>query len=287
MFRYLARNRSILLLVLVILMSFLIITSQVRRPRNASLPERVVSTILYPFAEGTAAVKNALGRAWGNYAGLAGARDENAKLRKENRDLYLENLRLREALLKDGETAALGPLLGGFGCPHVTARVIGRDASSWFKTAWIDKGSPSGIARDMPAATKAGVVGRVTKVSGWTSRITLITDPSSAVSCITRRTREPGILVGEGGGLCRFQYVGKSADVKAGDLLITSGLDRVFPEGMPVGWIVSVSKAGQGYFQDIEVRPAADIKRFEAVAILLYKPSPIPPEPAPGEKGVK
>ncbi len=287
MFRYLARNRSILLLALIILLSFLIITSQVRRPGNATLPERVVSAILYPFAEGTLTVKNTFRRAWGNYAGLVDARDENIRLRKENREFYLENLRLKEALFKDAKTAELGPALGGFGCPYVTARVIGRDASSWFKTAWIDKGSPGGIARDMPAATKDGVVGRVTKVSGWTSRITLITDPESAVSCITQRTREPGILAGEGGGLCRFMYVGKSADVKVGDLLITSGLDRVFPEGMPVGRVVSVSKAGQGYFQDIEVRPTADIKRFEAVAILIYRPRPIPPQPAPGEKGVK
>ncbi len=287
MFRYLARNGSILLLVLIILVSFLIITSQVRRLRNASLPERIVSTTLYPFAEGALAVKNVFRHAWKNYAGLAGARDENARLRKENREFYLENLRLKEALLRAADTAALGPALGGFGCPRVTAHVIGRDASSWFKTAWIDKGSPSGITRNMPAATMAGIVGRVTTVSGWTSRVTLITDPASAVSCITRRSREPGILVGEGGDLCRFMYVGKSADVKKGDLLITSGLDRVFPEGMPVGRVVSVSKAGQGYFQDIEVRPAADIKRFAAAAILLYRPGPLPPEPAPGEKGVR
>ncbi|MHB8173707.1 MAG: hypothetical protein ACYDFU_04515, partial [Nitrospirota bacterium] len=85
MFRYLARNRSILLLVLIILSSFLIITSQVRRPRNASLPERAVSTLLYPFAEGTLAVKNAVRSAWGNYAGLVDARDENVRLRDENR----------------------------------------------------------------------------------------------------------------------------------------------------------------------------------------------------------
>ena len=287
MFRYLVRNRGILLLALIILLSFFIITSQVRRPGNATLPERVVSTVLYPFAEGTMTVKNAFRRAWGNYAGLVDARNENAMLRKENREFYLENLRLKEALLKGSESAELGASLGGFGCPYVTAHVIGRDASSWFKSAWIDKGSPGGITRDMPAATKDGVVGRVTKVSGWTSRITLITDPESAVSCITQRTREPGILVGEGGGLCRFQYVGKSADVKVGDLLITSGLDRVFPEGMPVGRVVSVSKAGQGYFQDIEACPTADMKRFEAVAILMYKPRPISPKPAPGEKGVK
>jgi rod shape-determining protein MreC len=276
MFRYLSRNRGILLLFLIILSSFLIITSQVRKPRNATLPERAVTMVLSPFAIGTEAVKNKLGGIWDGYAGLVHARDDNVRLKDANRRFYLENLRLSEALSRSGRMAELSSVGKDFGYPAIAAHVIGRDASSWFKTAWIDAGAPQGLTRNMPAAVHVGVVGHISKVSGGTSRLTLLTDPASAVSCITQRTREPGILVGEGTELCRFQYVGKQADVKVGDLLITSGLDGIFPEGMPVGRVAQVSKTGQGYFEEILVRPAADIKRLEEVSIVRYQPKPLP-----------
>ena len=285
MFRYLARNRGILLLSLIVLSSFLIITSQVRKPRNASVPERAVTMLLSPFAVGTQAVKNKLAGVWDGYAGLVYARDENRQLKDANRRFYLENLRLREALSRSARMAELSSVGNDFGYPAVLAHVIGRDASSWFKTAWIDAGEKDGLARNMPAAVHTGIVGHISKVSGGTSRLTLLTDPASAVSCITQRTREPGILVGEGTELCRFQYVGKQADVAVGDLLITSGLDGIFPEGMPVGRVAQVTKTGQGYFEEIYVRPAADIKRLEEVSIVRYQPKALPAEEEPGKKG--
>ena len=289
MFRYLARNRGILLLVLIILSSFLIITSQVRKPRNASLPERAVTMLLSPFAMGTQAVKNRVTGAWDGYAGLVSARDENLQLKDANRRFYLENLRLSEALLRNARMAELSSVAKDFGYPAVLAHVIGRDASSWFNTAWIDAGAQDGLARNMPAAAHTGVVGHISKVSGGTSRLTLLTDPASAVSCITQRTREPGILVGEGTELCRFQYVGKQADIAVGDLLITSGLDGIFPAGLPAGRVAQVSKTGQGYFEEIYVRPAADIKRLEEVSIVRYQPKPLPADEQskPGKKAVK
>ena len=135
-----------------------------------------------------------------------------------------------------------------------------------------------------------GVVGRVTKTYGWTSRIQLITDPSSAVSSVTERTREPGILVGDSGGGCRLLYVGKHADVVPGDLIITSGLDGIFPKGVPAGEVVKVSRSSAGYFMDIDVKPTADIARLEEVLVLRYTPPALPREPdtqTPGKIGAR
>jgi rod shape-determining protein MreC len=289
MFRYLARNRGILLLSFIVLSSFLVITSQVRKPRNATLPERAVTMLLSPFAMGTRAVKDKAAGVWDGYAGLVHARDDNVRLKDANRRFYLENLHLREALLRNAREAQLSTVGKDFGYPAVLAHVIGRDASSWFKTAWIDAGEKDGLARNMPAAVHTGIVGHVSRVSGGTSRVTLLTDPASAVSCVTQRTREPGILVGEGTELCRFQYVGKQADVAVGDLLITSGLDGIFPEGMPAGRVAQISKSGQGYFEEIWVRPLADIKRLEEVSIVRYQPKPLPADEQskPDKKAVK
>ncbi|MGA2192308.1 MAG: rod shape-determining protein MreC [Nitrospirota bacterium] len=285
MFRYFSKNKGLLLLITVVLASFLIMTSQVRQPRGAGLAERGVSALAYPFARAVNIITGSVKDAWNGYFNLVGAGRENAALRKQNGALSLENTRLRNLLASDVRVGELMALREGLPYRMVPAHLIGRDASTWFKSAWIDEGESAGVRKNMPAAVYTGIVGKVMRTDGHTSRVMLITDPGSAVSCVTERTREPGILVGEGNELCRFQYVGKQADVAAGDLVITSGLDGVYPAGMPVGEIVKAVKPQQGYFQDIMVRPTADIKGIEEMMVLMYTPPARPaPEPAPAKK---
>lgn len=288
MFRFISKNKGILLLAVIVLASFLWMTSQVRGSRDAGLLQRAVSAAGYPVVKAVDKTVGAVAGVWRGYFYLVGLRDENARLKEQSDKLSFENTRLRDSLASAERIKDLGSLREELGLQAATAKVVGRDATSWFKSAWVDEGESAGVRKNMPAAVYTGVVGRVIKTLGGTSRILLITDPSSAVSCVTERTREPGILVGEGSELCRFQYVGKHADVAVGDLVVTSGLDGVFPKGMPVGCVVKTSKAAQGYFQDIEVMPTADIARVEELLIIKYEPpeTPLPePERPAAEKG--
>jgi rod shape-determining protein MreC len=288
MFRFISKNKGILFLAVIVLASFLWMTSQVRGSGEGGLLQRAVSAAGYPVAKAIDKAAGAVKGVWRGYFYLVGLRDENTRLKEQSEKLSFENTRLRDMLASEMRVRDLGQLREELNLPAAAARVVGRDATSWFKSAWVDEGESSGVRKNMPAAVYTGVVGRVQKTLGSTSRILLITDPSSAVSCVTERTREPGILVGAGSELCRFQYVGKHADVSVGDLVVTSGLDGVFPKGMPAGEVVRASKAAQGYFQEIDVMPTADIARVEEVLIIKYEPPDTPrtePERPAAEKG--
>ena len=287
MFRRVSRNRSILLLALILLASFLWMTSQARKPQRAGLAERAANAISYPFVRAIGATAGAAKGVWQSYFYLVGLRGENRRLALENGRLSMENARLRQDVYRERRLEDLWALREDDGFNGTAAAVIGRDASTWFKTVWINKGESDGVARNMPAALYTGIVGKVIKTYGGTSRVLLITDPASAVSCVDERSREPGILVGEGGGSCRLLYIGKHADVKPGDLIVTSGLDAVFPQGMPIGEVTKISGSAPGFFMDIGVKPTAEINSLEELFLIDYTPPAIPKEEAAPVQGAK
>ena len=281
MFRFISKRKGALLLGGLVLLSFLWMTSQVRRPgSNPGLVERAVDIAAYPFVAGAHGAASSAGGLWHGYFALIDTAKDNRRLREENSRISLENLRLREAVARESRLSGLWGLREQAGLDAVAAAVVGRDASSWFRSAWINKGTSAGIYKNMPAMTYTGLVGKVVRTYAFDSRVMLLTDPSSAVSCLTERTRDQGILVGDGGDTCRMQYVGKHADVNVGDLILSSGLDGVYPKGLPVGDVVRVSKSSPGYFMDIEVRPTADIGQLEEVLLVKFTP-PVEPHPEP------
>jgi rod shape-determining protein MreC len=288
MFQYIAKNKGVLFLAVLVLAGLLWMTSQVRHPGPVGPLERSVSFVSYPFVKAVQFARVSVSGVWNGYFNLVGVERRNSLLKAANSKLALENTKLREALAKERRLDDLMAVRQETGFPVIAANAVGRDASSWFKSLWIDKGEGAGISRNLPAMVYTGVVGRVIKTYGWTSRIQLITDPSSAVSSITERAREPGILVGDSGGGCRLLYVGKHADIAPGDLIITSGLDGIFPKGIPAGEVVKVSRNSPGYFLEVDVKPTADIARLEEVLVLRYAPPAIPREPeaqATGKNG--
>jgi rod shape-determining protein MreC len=287
MFRYIAKNKGILILALVVLACFLWMTSQVREPGQPSLLERGVGGAAYPFARAVRAVSGSVKGVWDGYFNLVGLVKENRRLKEYAGQLSREDTRLREELAKAARADKLLSFKERSGYGVIAASVVGRDATSWFKSVWVDAGADDGVTKNMPVAVSDGLVGRVLRQYPGTSRVLLITDPGSAVSCIIERSRDTGILVGQGSELCRLQYVAAHASIVPGDLVVASGLDGVYPKGMPVGVVVQASKAATGYFQDVQVRPAADLARLEDLLIIKYAPPDMPVEAhgAPAKRG--
>lgn len=272
MFRYISKNKSLIIVLAVVLASFIWMSSQVREPEGPSLLERVVAGMAYPFVKSVDVVAGKFRGVWVGYIYLAGLVKENDRLERQNGKLRIENIKLREDRARCDRIDELILLKEDKGYPAITAKVVGRDASSWFQTLWVDAGAGAGVVKDMPASVYSGLVGRVMKPYGGSSRVMLITNPGSSVSCILERSREPGIVVGDGSGICRMSYVSKKADVKVGDLVITSGLDMVYPQSMLVGEVSEVNREAPGYFQDVRVRPTADLDRVEDLLIIQYVP---------------
>ena len=168
-----------------------------------------------------------------------------------------ENARLRALLgLKDHNAAFVA-----------AADVILRGTSRWANTFIIDAGSRRGIRRDMTAVSPDGLVGKVIGVRGGFSRVLLITDVRFAAAVRIERLEQEAIFAGTGTNVCELKYITQDMAVQKGDVLVTSGLDGLFPPGIRVGYVSSISK-GDGFFQDVQVTPYADTTRLSEVAII-------------------
>ena len=151
---------------------------------------------------------------------------------------------------------------------HIGAQIIGRDVSSWTHWVIINVGKNDGIVKDMPLIAPGGLVGRVVSVSSDSSKCVLVIDHQSKASALIQRTRDTGIVVGQGNGLLRLEYLSLDADVKVGDIVVTSGLGGIFPKGITIGEVTTVGAERNGLHLFAEVKPYIDFKRIEEVVCL-------------------
>jgi rod shape-determining protein MreC len=208
---------------------------------------------------------------------MRSAQSDNLALRRENAELHNELLRLRErnrALEAEGRLFAESGTAKGEGRP---ARVIGYDPAALYRSITIDRGAADGIAPDQPVVSGGAIVGRVLRTGERSSQVLLVTDLNSAVDVLDARTRARGLLVGKRRELAlkrerwltQAEYVSASEEIRSGDLLLSSGLDGVFPKGLPVGVVGEVKKDATGLFWQAEVEPYAELNKLEEVLVLV------------------
>lgn len=224
-----------------------------------------------------------------DYIALVSVAEENNSLRNKVtlleyrlqvlHELELENQRLRRLLDFTNQQDR----------PFRIARVVGYDPTSHFRTLRIDRGTGGGVSPGMAVATDQGVVGKVLR--SWTnySDVLLVTDARSGVDCLIQRTRARGTVEGSGAEALRMKYLLRLDEVQESDLVITSGLDSVYPPGLLVGTVTGVRKQPSGVFQEVQIVPVVDLSRLEEVVVLEPPPPPSgnmmgPPLP-PAESG--
>ena len=208
-------------------------------------------------------------QAWDRYIVLVGVHEENLRLKRENDELRMQVIQQQEAIAEAERIRAMaGFKPSGIGKPLI-ARVIARDPAR-SQTITIDKGRVHGLRPDIAVITPAGVVGRVIQSSNFFSIVQLIIDSQSAVGVMLQSTRRQGILKGTGGPDLDLDYIDDDNDLKEGDMFLTSGGDRIYPKGMPVGVITSVG-ARRGLLKVVRVRPSADLGRLEEVMCVIER----------------
>jgi rod shape-determining protein MreC len=171
----------------------------------------------------------------------------------------------------------------------LVARIIGGGASDQSRVIFLNKGQEDGVRRDMAVITAAGVVGKVKGVFAGSAQVLLITDEQSGVGALLEKSRIHGVLRGQNADECQLRYVLNDEKVEVGEQLFTSGEDRVFPKGFPIGTVAAV-EAGSD-FKKITVKPAARLNRLEDVFIVLRGrelalPGPMAPGIAPAQSEV-
>lgn len=150
------------------------------------------------------------------------------------------------------------------------AKIIGVDIASSLNIVKIDQGKKHGIKPGMVALSEGCVAGRIIESSFYFSTVMLISDPKSSIAALIQRNRVRGILKGRGRGICHLNYIKKDVDVRVGDNIITSGLDGIFPKGLPLGKVAAVTKGKTSdIFQTIKVEPYIDVNKLEEVVMLV------------------
>jgi rod shape-determining protein MreC len=275
MTRLLLRYRRALILSSTLLLSFVLMTLQVRsQSALADLTKQILLTSISPFLRVAAVSKAATVALWNEYIDLRRVRRDNQFLKEEVRQLRAKVGELRETALENYRLSHLLEIRNRVGTETLAAKVIGKDATNWFRTILIDKGANEGIQRHMAVVTPEGLVGRVVDVTALAARVQLITDPESAVGVLIQRSRVAGVAAGIHGGIVQIKYLPLMADVIVGDRVITSGMGGIFPKGIPLGRVLTSSRPTNGaLFQETEVQPLAEFSRLEEVMVLKRPPA--------------
>jgi len=274
---FLARYRNASVLVVVLLAQVIALATQVKRSPDPRHPEAgsvrlirlwAVSAIT-PLEKALVNTSGWMQAGWANYAYLRGVREQNRALRAELDRMRLAQVRLSEDAAQARRLQALLDFKQQFVSQTVAAQVIGSSGSEQSRLLYLDKGTGNGIALDMPVITPEGIVGKVIRVFPSASQVLEITDPSSGVGVILEKSRLLGILKGTPGGQTEVQYVMADEKVDAGERVLTSGGDSVFPKGLPVGIVQrAVFDRERDPFLKIQVKPATDLGRLEEVLVI-------------------
>jgi len=205
---------------------------------------------------------------WDGYVALRRVYQENETLRGEVAQLKID-LQRRESLAREAEgLQRLLELRGRVELKTRGAEIIGGSAAPDFRTVTINLGARDGLGRDMAVLAPGGVVGRVVLTSPRAAKVQLLIDRNAAAGAIIERTRVEGIVVGSGDGRLRLDYTSATSEVKAGDEVISSGTDGIYPKGFSIGIVENVERGGRG----IVLRPTVDFSRLEHVLVVVERP---------------
>jgi rod shape-determining protein MreC len=270
--RFFKERRNVLIFAGLLFGQAVLLSLQVPLGDAPSVFEKATFAVLAPLQRAVIAVGRAAGRLWSGYVGLRRVAERNRVLQEEVYRLRQENGLLRQGLSRMSEREAAAAFLGSVGRAYVLASVIGVDASNPHKSAIINVGSDRGLRLNSPVLDSRGrLVGRVIAPLGRTeAAVQFITDDGSSVGVITESSRVLGILAGDGkSGRGWLKYVlSTNETVLESEVLLTSGLDRVFPPGLPVGTILSVL-TDTSLFKRIAVEPFFEVQDLGVVAVLL------------------
>lgn len=202
------------------------------------------------------------------YINIINIKAKNAELTKENDEL---KTRLNLFTENANELERLRTLLDfqkNTKMELIPAQVIGRNLVTDHNTITINKGTDHGLKNGQAVLTVYGAVGYVFKPSSRSAHVMLITDRYSVVDALVQKSRAHGIVEGKSKDTCILQYVERTEDIKDGDLIVTGGLDNIFPKGFPLGVINNIERKTKSASLNIEVKPVVDANKVEEVFVV-------------------
>jgi rod shape-determining protein MreC len=266
----LGRYRNLIVLVGVLFAQVLGLAVQVKRTTDIESSRLIrvwaVGTVS-PLEKALVWAQTSTGNLWHNYFYLRGVRAENRELKQRIEQMRIDQVRMSQDADQARRLQALLAFKEQFISQTRAAQVIGSTGSEQSRAIYIDKGEKDGIKPDMAVITADGIVGKVLHVYRSTSLVLLISDQTSGVGAILDKSRLQGILRGMPSGEVALERIMTDEQVPAGELVLTSGGDRIFPKGLPIGRVTKVS-TGSDLFLNVRVKPAANLSKLEEVLVV-------------------
>ncbi len=252
-----SKKRLIILLLLLFIPLFIM---SYQKKSHPSLNEIFV----YPFD----LINGVTSYIYNSFSNVSSAIEENDRLNKRMAELLIERQSYSEIMLENKRLRAILALKENNPAFYMTARAVARGYDRLLNILIVDKGKEHGIIKNMAVITTNGLVGKIYTVREKYSEVLLLNDPNFSVAVRLQNSRHEGIVAGTGRRHCLLKYIPPEESVEKDDLVITSGLDGIFPQGIPVGIVNHIAKEGTDFFQYLEVIPFQSDSKVEEVIIL-------------------
>jgi rod shape-determining protein MreC len=266
----LGRYKNLIVLAAILFAQIIGLAVQVRRPSQAGETRLIrlwAISAVTPIESAVVHAQKWVQNGWTNYVYFRGIRRENRELRAQIERMTIEEARLSEDARMARRVQTLLEFKEQYVENTVAAQVIGTSGSEQSRVLYIDKGARDGIKTDMAVITPTGIVGKIVQVFPSSSQVLPINDQFSGVGAVLKDTRLQGILKGAQNGTTTLQYIMSDEKVEPGEEVLTSGGDRIFPKGLPVGRVVSV-EPGKDLFLNIRVIPSSRLDQLEEVLVV-------------------
>lgn len=270
-FMLLRRYQIVLVSVLLSLFSLHLALTDKKKLERGSVVRGVMAVFVSPLQNAILGTYGTIEGFWDGYVKLVGVKEENERLEGKILRLAEENNKLIEELALKTRLKELLAYKESVGFKTVAASIQAFNIERWTRTIIINKGTKDGVVKDMSVISTHGVVGRIIDATAHTSRVLLSTDLRSNIDAILQRTRTKGVVEGNGKDGMLLKYIRELDDVKAGDILVTSGFAGIYPKGLVVGKVVKVDRGRDNFFKHIEVAPSVDIQKLEDVLVVTER----------------
>ncbi|MFC1855543.1 rod shape-determining protein MreC [Thermodesulfobacteriota bacterium] len=269
MIDFIKRHKLFILFVILFIASTAMYSRNLKNKSNLNGFQSLILDITMPINNLIEKTTSSIASSIDNYFFLVDVKTDNLEQLKEIARLQSRVKELTEHEITNSRLRELLNFSRSMKTKSIPAEVISKGSSTWINTIIIDKGLNDGVIPGLAVVSEKGIIGHTIYTSKNYAQVLLITDKNCAVDVINQRSRAKGIVKGYNKSLCKINYVLRKEDLVADDVIITSGMDGIFPKGLSVGKVREVSKSRHDLFQNATLEPYVDFEKLEEVLVII------------------
>lgn len=259
--------KKLIMIALVLILPLISINIQ-QKPQESNWLSRPFSFLANGFEETFYGFSSGVKDTTALYVNLIDIKKESERAKSKNLEMQTRLAAMDEMTNENNRLKDLLSFKEATKMDLIAAEVIGRDLVVDHNTLTINKGTNDGLKSGQAVITINGVLGYIYKPTLYNAHVMLVTDRYAVVDGVVQRTRARGIVEGKAQNGCSLKYVEKTEDVKPGDLVVTGGLDNIFPKGFPVATVESVERKNFSVSLKVDLRPVVDANKVEEVFVV-------------------